>query len=205
VTSVARRRTLELALVVVPGVLNFASELAWLSKTVVVAGAALAWVAYAAPRLVRDRSAAREWGFRADTWPAAARAVAVVTALGIGLLAASGAAAGHLPPPRGFWVALALYPAWGLAQQFLLNGVLLRNLRALLPERLALPLAAALFAASHLPDLSLAALTLPAGLAWGWIYLRWPNLWALALGHGVLGAAAYYLVLGRDPLAALGL
>jgi len=154
--------------------------------------------------VIDDRSILHRWGFRADTLAPATRAVALLTAAGAVVIVVWAAFEGRLPPPPSFWIALAIYPFWGLVQQFLLNAMLLRNLRELLPERLALPLAAILFAASHLPDLPLAALTLPAGFAWGWIYLRRPNLWALGLGHGVLGTVAYYLALGRDPLAALG-
>jgi len=31
------------------------------------------------------------------------------------------------------------------------------------------------------------------------IYRRFPNLWAVGLAHGLLGALAFYLVLGEDP------
>jgi len=33
------------------------------------------------------------------------------------------------------------------------------------------------------------------------IYLRWRNLWPLALSHVILGALVYYVVVRRDPLA----
>lgn len=199
-----RRPGFELLLVAIPGVLNVVSELTALSKTTVVAGAAIVWAVYIVLAVLDDRTILRRWGFRADTLAPAARAVALLTATATAVIVAWAAVGGRLPPPGSFWIALGVYPVWGLVQQFLLNAMLLRNLRRLLPERLALPLAALLFAASHLPDIRLAMLTLPAGAAWGWIYLRRPNLWVLGIGHGVLGTVAYYLALGRDPLVALG-
>lgn len=204
-TLPVRRPTLELLLVIVPGALNVLSEFGHLPKTLVVVGAAALWIVYVALAVVDDRTTLRNWGLRTDTLGPALRTVGLVTAAGTVLIVAWAGTQHRLPPPPTFWAALAVYPVWGLAQQFLLNAMLLRNLRSVLPERLALLLAGLLFAAAHLPDLPLVALTFPAGLAWGWIYLRRPNLWALGLGHGVLGTIAYYLALGRDPLAALGL
>ena len=42
-------------------------------------------------------------------------------------------------------------------------------------------------------------LTLGAGFFFTLIYRRHPNLWAVGILHGFLGALAYYLVLGEDP------
>jgi membrane protease YdiL (CAAX protease family) len=42
-------------------------------------------------------------------------------------------------------------------------------------------------------------LTFVAGLVFTWIYERHNNLWAIGIVHGILGAVAYYVVLGHDP------
>ena len=47
------------------------------------------------------------------------------------------------------------------------------------------------------------ALTLVAGLAFTWIYETYGNLWAVGIVHGLLGALAYYAVLGQNPGAEL--
>jgi membrane protease YdiL (CAAX protease family) len=116
----------------------------------------------------------------------------------IAAMAVYGVAKGHLPPPATFWLVAAAYPVWGLVQQFLLNAILARNLRAFLPAAAVVPAAAALFGLAHAPDWYLAALTFAGGLMWVPIYLWRPNLWVLGVSHGLLGAMAYYAVLGKD-------
>jgi len=98
-------------------------------------------------------------------------------------------------------VMLPLYPAWGLIQQFIFQGLLHRRLIRLLGVRL-LPLVAtaAAFGLVHVDDWRLAALTMVAGLGWSYCYQREPNVWVLGLSHGMLGALAYPLLLGENPL-----
>jgi len=116
-------------------------------------------------------------------------------------MVAYGSAQGRLPPPRTFWLILALYPLWGLVQQFLLGALLARNLREFLPPAAVVPAAALLFGLAHAPDWTLSALAFAAALVWIPIYLWRPNLWVLGISHGMLGALAYYAVLGRDAWA----
>jgi membrane protease YdiL (CAAX protease family) len=63
--------------------------------------------------------------------------------------------------------------------------------------------AATLFALAHTPNGPLMALTFLAGLGMTWVFERRRNLWAIGIVHGILGALAYYLVLGHDPGAEL--
>lgn len=98
---------------------------------------------------------------------------------------------------------LALYPIWGLIQQFLVQSLFARNLQREFavfrsPLRIA-PLAALVFSVVHWPDLRLCALTFVLGLVFTPIYLRWRNLWPLGMWHGWLGVFAYFWVLARDP------
>jgi membrane protease YdiL (CAAX protease family) len=193
----------ELALVVGSGVGNFVSEDLLHAKTVFVAVAAMTWVAYVAWRRRSDPGVFHAWGLRRDNLAAAARAALVVTAPLVAAAVAYGFAVGYLPPRSGFWLILVLYPMWGVAQQFLLNAMLARNLTSVLPGWVAALLSGALFAAAHAPDLPVVALTFPAGVLWVLMYRRWPNLWALGVAHGFLGSVIFYGVLGRDPFALL--
>lgn len=95
----------------------------------------------------------------------------------------------HLPQSpfllvKRFWG----YAIWALFQEFLLlNFVLLRLLR-LLPTRNAAVIAAAtLFALAHLPN----PILTPATLIWGFtaclVFLRYRNLYTLAVAHAILG------------------
>jgi membrane protease YdiL (CAAX protease family) len=42
-------------------------------------------------------------------------------------------------------------------------------------------------------------LTAPAGIVFTRIFEARPNLWAVGIAHGLLGALAYYIVMGVDP------
>jgi len=80
------------------------------------------------------------------------------------------------------------YVVWAFLQEFLLQIFVLTRLMRLLPRRsMAIAAAALLFAAAHIPNPVLVVLT----LVWGFIacplFLRYRNLYALGLAHGILG------------------
>lgn len=80
------------------------------------------------------------------------------------------------------------YVLWAFEQQFILQDYfLLRILRIVPSERLAVIAAAVLFSTAHLPS----PILIPATLAWGLVscavFLRCRNLYALGLAHGILG------------------
>jgi membrane protease YdiL (CAAX protease family) len=80
------------------------------------------------------------------------------------------------------------YAVWSGVQQFLLQSVfLLRFLRLISNPRLAAFTAAALFATAHLPS----PILTPATFVWGFaaclLFLRYRNLYPLALAHAILG------------------
>ncbi len=193
----------ELPLVLLLGAANVASEFIPGTKTPLVLAGVLAWATLIAAHLRADRTVLRRWGFRRDNFR---RAALLAAAAVLPLLAAFtlwGVHAGHVPPPRGFLSIVLVYPAWGIAQQFLLQAIVWSNLSRRMPRAVAQPLAAALFALSHAPDWPIMALTFPAGLLTTEHYRRWPNLWVLGTAHALLGTFAFYFLLGRDPLALL--
>ncbi|HEU4641463.1 MAG TPA: CPBP family glutamic-type intramembrane protease [Gemmatimonadaceae bacterium] len=141
-------------------------------------------------------------GFRGHNFAACARAVAPALLAAAALLLAVGVAAGsvkELPPPRA--IAFVLYYCiWGLVQQYALNGYFLNRIAAAWeePDAPAVPLlAAALFAAAHVPNLYLMAVTLVAGYICARVYLAYRNLYVLGIAHGLLGSVLYYVT----PLA----
>jgi len=102
--------------------------------------------------------------------------------------------------PRTFWLTIALYPIWGIAQQFALQNLIANNLVGVIANRISIALLAALiFALSHYPRLELIALSLAAGFFFTLIYRKFPNLWAVGTAHGLLGSMALYIVLREDP------
>jgi membrane protease YdiL (CAAX protease family) len=80
------------------------------------------------------------------------------------------------------------YALWSFAQQILLLDFFLRRLLRLLPtSALASVAAAVLFSTAHLPNLILTIITLLLGLAACFLFLRYRNLWPLAIAHALLG------------------
>jgi membrane protease YdiL (CAAX protease family) len=198
-----RRGLWEAATVIATSAANFLAETVWHAKGPVVAAAAAGWLIYLLGRVRREPDLWRDWGFRTDNLGASLREASLAGAAALALIVPFAFWRGHFPPPPSFWAVAALYPLWGLAQQFLLNALLARNLRPFLGDRAVVLTAAAFFSLAHAPDWPLMGLTFAIGLPWVWLYLRRPNLWVLGLWHGLLGAAAWYGVLGRDALGAL--
>jgi membrane protease YdiL (CAAX protease family) len=167
-------------------------------KVVFIATAAVFWVTYVLVRWRRDPAVLGEWGFRRENLaPATVASVTVLLVVG-GAMFALRLHRNPLWLPRNFWVTLALYPLWGVIQQFLMNGIIARNLARFMPPAATVLCTAVLFAVAHAPDGALMGLTFIAACIWVPIYLRWRNLWPLGVSHGLLGAIAYYVPMGRD-------
>lgn len=116
--------------------------------------------------------------------------------VGLGLLGAAGAvflaAELHTLRPwngpieliRRFWG----YAIWAFLQQFLLQVFFLQRFLRLVPSKaLAVVLAAGIFSLAHLPSPILTVATLVFGLAACALFLRYRNLYPLAITHAILG------------------
>jgi membrane protease YdiL (CAAX protease family) len=80
------------------------------------------------------------------------------------------------------------YALWTFVQQFLLQGFFLPRLLRLLPGPKSAALAAAgLFALAHLPNPILTVVTLIWGFAACMLFVRYRNLYSLAIAHAVFG------------------
>lgn len=117
-------------------------------------------------------------------------AVALLLA-GIAVLVAANLHTLRLPPGViAFIETYCAYAVWSGVQQFLLQCFfLLRFLRLIPNPRLAALAAAALFATAHLPSLILVPVTFIWGCAACLLFLRYRNLYPLALAHAILGIA----------------
>lgn len=134
----------------------------------------------------------REIGFRLDNFGKAARllilpmVVESVILIGIGYFYSSidffrwrgGGAILGMP---------LLGIAWGLVQQYALQGFINRRTQIVWgPGLVSILIVAALFAGFHLPNPALMAATFVGGLVWAFVYQRAPNLFALAISHGLM-------------------
>lgn len=80
------------------------------------------------------------------------------------------------------------YGIWALIQQYILQVyVLLRLLRLGLTRPWAIGVAVLMFAVAHIPNPVLAPAVVLWGVACCWLYLRYRNLYPIALAHGILG------------------
>jgi membrane protease YdiL (CAAX protease family) len=99
--------------------------------------------------------------------------------------------------PLGFLGTYCAYILWAGVQQLLLQGFfLLRFLRLIRNPRLAVLAAAGLFALAHMPSVVLVPVTFVWGLAACLLFLRYRNLYPLALAHAILGVAVAMTVPG---------
>jgi len=85
---------------------------------------------------------------------------------------------------KSFWG----YAIWSFAQQWLLQAFFLARFRRLLPSPQSAAIAAAgIFALAHLPNPILTSMTLVWGLIACFFFLRYRNLYPLAITHAILG------------------
>jgi hypothetical protein len=196
-----RRARLEVAAVIATGTLHVIFESILDAKVIFLPIAIVAWIAYLFVRVRREPSVPKEWGFRTDTFRPAFRLSTLIGFPAAVLLVAGAQLLGNSIWSLSFLVLFLVYPVWGLAQQFLLQGLLAANLERIVQNRFATTaLAAFLFGLVHAPDWILSALTFGLGIVFVPIYLATRNLYALGLYHGWLGTLAYCGVLGRNPV-----
>ncbi len=163
--------------------------------------AVIACGGYALYAVTASRSTRLEYGIRVDNIGRATKLTVLVlgplaVAL-VGIAVARGAAA----PPRSFYVALLIYPIWGIVQQFLFQSFLHTRLIRLGVTPWSVLIVAVLFAIVHPSSAGMFWITLVGGLAASAIFLKCPNIFPLGVGHGILAAFVYYLLFGKDPLA----
>ena len=92
------------------------------------------------------------------------------------------------PGPVAFFKRYWGYALWSFVQQLLLQDFFLRRLRLLIPSAgLAALTAAAIFSIAHIPSPVLIAVTFLMGLAACLLFLRYRNLYPLAIAHAILG------------------
>jgi hypothetical protein len=97
----------------------------------------------------------------------------------------------YLPPsPTRFFAHYGAYAIWAFIQQVGLQCFFLSRLLRLMPDTLsAVSVAAGMFAIAHLPS----PLLVVAALIWGFIacmlFLRYRNIYLLAISHAILGIA----------------
>jgi membrane protease YdiL (CAAX protease family) len=129
------------------------------------------------------------WGFTPSAFVPALWRAALITALAAIAIAIAGARLGTWHDDPGTATSLALLIPWGFGQQFALQTVFLRESQTTVGRPVGIVLAAVLFAALHLPNPFLTAMTFAGALAWCSIFDRYPNVLPLSLSHALLTLA----------------
>ncbi|ALM09696.1 MAG TPA: hypothetical protein DEB30_00605 [Candidatus Peribacter riflensis] len=191
----------ELAFILSIGALQPAFEMLWGTQiaTYYNAAAAIIVIVYITFRAVRSgMHLFRDWGLRFDNfWQCLPPYLLFVVIAGIVLYGYGWMRGNTLPV--AFWYVLALYPLWGVAQQFVLQNFIAENLVHAVPSLTMRSLiTATLFACAHIPSAELAILTFIAGFCFTYLYHFYRNLFALGIAHGILGALVFHLILGQN-------
>jgi membrane protease YdiL (CAAX protease family) len=134
----------------------------------------------------------KEIGFRLDSFWQAARLLILPMVVGSVILVGIGYFYGSIDFFR--WRGGGAIPgmpvlgiAWGLVQQYALQGFINRRAQIVWgPGIVSILVVAVLFAAFHLPNPTLMVATFVGGLVWATVYQRAPNLFALAISHGLM-------------------
>jgi hypothetical protein len=192
----------ELISILVIGLLQPVIEILWNSRiSTYYNGIAVVLVlGYVIVRILRTGgSVLHLWGLRVDNLRQCLFPYLVLTAIGGVAVYGYGWFAGNTPLPVGFWYLLMAYPIWGIAQQFVLQNFVAKNLTTLVPSIATRSLVTAvLFACAHIPSVELVIVTFVAGLIFTVLYHSYPNLLVLGFVHGILGALVFHLVLGQN-------
>ncbi|MEM1054246.1 MAG: CPBP family intramembrane glutamic endopeptidase [Bacteroidota bacterium] len=193
------RQWAEMGAVALTGVGHLAASEAGISAAyipVVIGG----WGGYIGYREATGEPFLRDLGFTSENLgPAFRDATILAGAATVGMIGI-GAVQGTLRLEADMLPLLVLYPAWGLTQQMLVQGMITRHLGdAGVSPYAVTPVSAVAFGSVHVPNWELTAATTGLGLAYAELYRRHENLWPLGIYHGVLGAEFYVWVLGRNP------
>jgi membrane protease YdiL (CAAX protease family) len=133
-----------------------------------------------------------EWGLSPRALLPASRATALFTLPAVLAVLGVGAAIGTIHDRTDFLGNFAELLPWGAAQQWMLQTVVLREVRRRLPSRAAIVAAAVLFALAHSPNVFLMLMTGIGALGWCAIYSRYRNFLPLAVSHALATLALLY-------------
>jgi len=174
------------------------------SKLIVAIPAALAFILIIYSHVLRGENV-RDLGFRFDNFLPALRLlllpmiVIAGIALLIGFLSGSHADFFRWHAERLILFQLALGFGWGFLQQYVLQSFMNRRAQIIWSRgKASVLLTALIFSLLHFPNPWLMVVTFVGGVVWAFVYQKQPNLFALALSHGIM---TWVLVSALPPSA----
>jgi len=175
----------------------------WLQwRGVYIAGICIFWLGYVVIRIRNNKEQPGLWGFRREGFrPSMFFLIPFIVISILGCLLYAGFNNNLFFSWRIVPV-LALYPLWGIIQQFLMLGIISQNLGRLdsmKGKRVGIVLiVSALFSLMHFPDFFLVLFTFCLEILFITVYFKWKNLWAIGMAHGWIATFLLYYVLERS-------
>lgn len=195
-------RLLEVIAVITTGIAKFIFVDILIQKFWFILVACLFWISYVIYRMSGTKGIAQYWGFRKAGFKESLTIILPISILSLIVFISYGLFTNKLIFNWHILPILLLYPIWGSIQQFLVIGLIARNLKdyqgKTVPEWLIILIAAITFSAVHYPSIYLLIGTFFLALLYGYVYLKYGNLWILGIFHGWLGCFFYFFVLERD-------
>lgn len=173
----------------------------------IIAGALIAfWIVYFAFRLITTQGRVlKDWGFRKKKFKPAMLWVGTAAAISICGFMVYGLVVHQTNLTKNILWSVLVYPFWGLVQQLLFISLVAGNLKKLKKIRFnefqILAFTSILFCLVHYPDPCLMITTFFMAIFFAMMFLKYRNIYPLAIFHGVVGAVFYYFILDRDPWA----
>lgn len=197
------RRMIEIVAVIITGIGKFIF-MDWLGyRLLYIAAAIVFWVAYIFYRKRNDSKVLAYWGLTKNNFKKTFLELLPIALLFSLLIIYLGKVYNTSVLNWSIVPILLIYPIWGIIQQFIMIGILAKNLNDLekykFSTTLIIVVTALIFAIVHYPSWLLVGSTFLMGLAYTFLYLRGRNLIVLGIFHGWVGALFFYTILGRDP------
>lgn len=175
----------------------------WLGmRAFYIAGICLFWCWYVYYRYTKDKSIIQYWGFKTENLGKSLQMLLPFLLTGIffmGMVAWRKQISlwnPHMLP------VMVLYPLWGTVQQFMLTGIVAETLghtKPLLGRKWSvIVLTSCLFGMIHYPQAVLMVFTFFMEILFLLVFLRWRNIWAIGIAHGLLATFLLYYVMNRD-------
>jgi len=193
---------IEIYLIAITAFLKFVL-MDWLNmRAIYITAVCLIWVAYIYYRYTKDKTVLKKWGFQRHNFRKSFIILLPFTVISIAGSIIYGRLLGHSFQNWYILLVLGLYLVWGAFQQFIIVGLIVQYLTKL-GNIFTIIIGSFLFCLIHSPDILLMTYTFFMEVLFISVYLKFRNIWALGLAHGLAATFLLYFVQNRDLWAEL--